>query len=327
MSELLVEILMYGIFTKLSARDIRRCKLVCKKWLSIRSTPEFPLIHCRSTSPSATKWVLAKLDRCGSLEKLFYACTGFCGPKMMSVKPFKTRLDELMILGSLDGMLCVCLEETSQILIRNPLTQASTTLSSCESHGFFKKDSDSATFYVDSANEYKRKITDILSLKHGGKWSLGTLCGDGVYFIVDLCSGDCVQSILRFDVNLEHFSSVPLPCDFYGGGFDGSLVSIVGQLHIFMRYKYDMYLVGLCKLGYEEWINLWVLPCIGVVPSSFLGFVEYVESTDEMLLMTTCRDIYMLDMKTMQVGYYFPWKYMTVLQGFVYFESLVSPNY
>ncbi|KAJ0430349.1 putative F-box domain-containing protein [Helianthus annuus] len=326
MSELLVDILMYGIFTKLSARDIGRCKLVCKKWLSILSTPEFPLIHCRSTSPSATKWVLAKLDRCGSLEKLFYACTGFCGPKMMSVKPFKTRLDELMILGSLDGMLCVCLEETSQILIWNPLTQASTTFPSCESHGFFKKDSDYVAFYVDSANEYKvlhvirrrgteavyiystrlhswRKITDILSVEHGGKWSLGTLCGDG------------------------QFSSVPLPCDFYGGGFDGSLVSIAGQLHIFMRYKYDMYLVGLCKLGYEEWINLWVLPCIGVVLSSFLGFVEYVESTDEMLLMTTCGDIYMLDMKTMQAGYYFPWKYMTALQGSVYFESLVSPNY
>ncbi|MFS8019440.1 putative F-box domain-containing protein [Helianthus anomalus] len=306
MSELLVEILMYGIFTKLSARDIGRCKLVCKKWLSILSTPQFPLIHCRSTSPSATKWVLAKLDRCGSLEKLFYACTGFCGPKMMSVKPFKTRPDELMILGSLDGMLCVCLEETSQILIWNPLTQASTTLPSCESHGFFKKDSDSAAFYVDSANECKvlhvirrrgkeavyiystrlhswRKITDILSVEHGGKWSLGTLCGDG--------------SIVRFDVNLEQFSSVPLPCDFYGGAFDGSLV------------------------------NLWVLPCIGVVPSSFLGFVEYVESTDEMLLMTTCGDIYMLDMKTMQVGYYFPWKRMTALQGSVYFESLVSPNY
>ncbi|KAM0006679.1 putative F-box domain-containing protein [Helianthus debilis subsp. tardiflorus] len=146
MSELLIEILMYGIFTKLSARDIGRCKLVCKKWLSILSTPEFPLIHCRSTSPSATKWVLAKLDRCGSLEKLFYACTGFCGPKMMFVKPFKTRPDELMILGSLDGMLYVCLEETSQILIWNPLTQASTTFPSCESHGFFKKDSDSAAF-------------------------------------------------------------------------------------------------------------------------------------------------------------------------------------
>ncbi|KAJ0611981.1 hypothetical protein HanHA300_Chr01g0022001 [Helianthus annuus] len=245
MSELLVEILTYGILTKLSARDIGRCTLVCKNGCLFLSTLEFPLIHCRSTSPSATKW-------------------------------------------------------------------ASTTLSSCESHGFFKKDSDSAAFYVDSANEYKvlhvirrrgtkavyiystrlhswRKITDILSVKHGGEWSLGPLCGDG--------------SILRFNVNLEQFSSVPLPCDFYGGGFDGSL------------------------LGYEEWINLWVLPCIGVVPSSFLGFVEYVESTDEMLLMTTCGDIYMLDMKTMQVGYYFPWKYMTALQGSVYFESLVSPNY
>ncbi|KAJ0744225.1 putative F-box-like domain superfamily protein [Helianthus annuus] len=310
MSELLVEILMYGTFTKLSARDIGRCKLVCKKWLSILSTPEFPLIHCRSTSLSATKWVLAKLDRCGSLEKLFYARTCFCGPKMMSVKPFKTRPDELMILGSLDGMLCVCLEETSQILIWNPLTQASTTLSSCESHGFFKKDSDSAAFYVDSANEYKvlhvirRRGTEavyIYSTRYyipGGK--LRTFC---------LLS----MSILRFDVNLEQFSSVPLPRDFNGGGFDGSLVSIAGQLHIFMHYKYDMYYFGLCKLGYEEWINLWVLPCIGVVPSSFLGFVEYVESTDEMLLMTTCGDIYMLDMKTMQVGYYFPWKYMTAL--------------
>ncbi|KAF5801982.1 putative F-box domain-containing protein [Helianthus annuus] len=305
MSELLVEILMYGIFTKLSARDIGRCKLVCKKWLSILSTPEFPLIHCRSTSPSATKWVLAKLDRCGSLEKLFYACTGFCGPKMMSVKPFKTRPHELMILGSLDGMLCVCLEETSQILIWNPLTQASTTFPSCESH--------EAVYIYSTRLHSWRKITDILSVEHGGKWSLGTLCGDG--------------SIVRFDVNLEQFSIVPLPCDFYGGGFDGSLVSITGQLHIFMRYKYDMYLFGLCKLGYEEWINLWVLPCIGVVPSSFLGFVEYVESTDEMLLMTTCGDIYMLDMKTMQVGYYFPWKHMTALQGSVYFESLVSPNY
>ncbi|GJR69111.1 hypothetical protein Tco_0015176 [Tanacetum coccineum] len=71
--------------------------------------------------------------------------------------PFATGGDEVFIVvGSLDGLVCVALERTCELVIWNPLTTAYKKLSMSNAPPFFRRNRDAIGFYFDSSNnDYK----------------------------------------------------------------------------------------------------------------------------------------------------------------------------
>ena len=116
----------------------------------------------------------------------------------------------LLFLASLDGMLCVCLMNTCELVVWNPLTRVYKMLSNAYSQGFYKISTDAIGFFVDSLDHHiimhikRRRGTMtiwIYSLRFGHwrtccflkkrpfheltyHWIQGILCGTGLYFTV-----------------------------------------------------------------------------------------------------------------------------------------------
>ncbi|XP_076901797.1 putative F-box protein At3g17490 [Bidens hawaiensis] len=243
MTCLLVAILEFHILVRLMAKDIGRCRTVCKKWYSFLSTPKFARLHWGATSSSAKKVVLATPENSDDIATIIYQLTSFYHVKVIDI-PFNEHPFEFITLGSLDGMLCVCLKNNSRMSIWNPLTGCKRDLPTYNDNSFFKVYSDAFAFYLDSSNEYKclhvkhmvresvciystisntwREITvdkEVVFRNKNDKWSLGTLCLDGIYFTVGEFWSAFVELILRFDVNLETFTNVGLPSFPYEAGW------------------------------------------------------------------------------------------------------------
>ncbi|MFS7946536.1 hypothetical protein Hanom_Chr06g00537421 [Helianthus anomalus] len=140
--------------------------------------------------------------------------------------PFDWHPCNVIFLGSLDGMVCVCLCNTGELVVWNPLTRVFKILKNSNSQGFYNMDNDSLTFCVDFAGDYKimhikcthfRLIVNIYSFNEGSwstpsfliyspydiaiySWSIGTFCGNSLYFVLTKfwCLGN--TAVLRFDV-------------------------------------------------------------------------------------------------------------------------------
>ncbi|KAJ0786041.1 putative F-box-like domain superfamily protein [Helianthus annuus] len=149
MPEIPIDLFMFEILLNLTTRDVGRYKLVCKEWCSFLSTVFFARLHCRKM-PSLTKmqFVLITGGIHHPLRTLSYGSANISLTEIVKV-PFKTHVEYMMMLGSLHGMLCVCLSDTCQLLIWNPLTNAYMNLSIPKKYGFFKVNFDAVGFYVD----------------------------------------------------------------------------------------------------------------------------------------------------------------------------------
>ncbi|XP_076944265.1 putative F-box/LRR-repeat/kelch-repeat protein At1g11620 [Bidens hawaiensis] len=196
---LLVSILEFHILAKLTAKDIGRCRTVCKEWYSFLSTLKFAKLHLGATSTSAKKVVLATPEHFAAVATFIYDGRIFYRDKVIDI-PFNVHPFEFITIGSLDGMLCVCLKKNSRMSIRNPLTGSKRDLPTSNDNGFFEATCDAFAFYLDSFSEYK-----CFHVKRGVRES------GGIYFTVGEFWSAFVKLILCFDVNLETFTNVGLP--------------------------------------------------------------------------------------------------------------------
>lgn len=156
MTCLLIAILEFHILVRLTAKDIGRCRTVCKHWYSFLSTPKFARLHWDATSSSAKKVVLATPEHSDDIATIIYQPTSFYHNKVIDI-PFNVHPFEFITLGSLDGMLAVCLKNNSQMSMWNPLIGSKRDMPTYNDNGIFEVDSDAFALYLDldSSNEYK----------------------------------------------------------------------------------------------------------------------------------------------------------------------------
>ncbi|KAM0071160.1 putative galactose oxidase/kelch, beta-propeller, F-box associated domain, type 3 [Helianthus debilis subsp. tardiflorus] len=303
MPEIPIELFVFEILPNLTARDVGRYKLVCKEWCSFLSTVFFPRLHsCKMPSLTKMQFVLLTGGIHRPLRTLSYGSANISLTEIVKV-PFKTRAEYMMILGSLHGMLCVCLSNTCQLLIWNPLTNAYRNLSIRKKYG---RNNQLVYIYSMESQCWRqiKFVKDFILDDQTVQWSCGTLCCDGLYFTVGSCWDYNVALIVRFDVNLETFTNVSFPFDEYKVNFRGSLVNVSDELHFFVLHGAFDVSVDLWKLKGEEWIRI----------------------LSKWLLMTDYGDVYEFDLEVRKVDNFFPVVNFYALKGVVYSKSLMSPN-
>ncbi|KAL8257362.1 hypothetical protein R6Q59_029403 [Mikania micrantha] len=205
--------------------------------------------------------------------------------------------NDVKIYSHLDGLLCVCLNQTSELLLWNPVTQAYKLLSTPDRNGFFEYDDDAVGLYIDAEDNYKvlhvkrRNGVFIVSVysRRLASWrnipfitrpefvspsfsfSSGTLCGDTLYFTVCDCWIGGENVLIGFEVNSEQFKEISFPPFASGGMSFGDLMNIKNQLYIFVSTGIEDMWVELWMLEDDYWIKSLSFPPIAPIP---LGLCE-----------------------------------------------------
>ncbi|MFS7964360.1 putative F-box domain-containing protein [Helianthus anomalus] len=124
------DLIMSEILPRLPAKCVGRAKKVCKEWLSCISSKEFVMMHCRHMCKGSRQKILSI-----GQESCFISSTGvdLVDEKTMITLPFHVRPSDMWILSSLNGLLCVCLRNTFEMLIWNPLIRSCINISDSKS--------------------------------------------------------------------------------------------------------------------------------------------------------------------------------------------------
>ncbi|GKA13776.1 F-box domain containing protein [Tanacetum coccineum] len=264
--ELHFEIIESEILPRLPARSLIRCMCVCKQWKSFISTREFArmnLYHIRNDQyPTHSKLIEMS---CSSQTFTSRNCENLKNHDSTTVRPipFATGGDEVFIVvGSLDGLVCVALERTCELVIWNPLTTAYKKLSMSNAPPFFRRNRDAIGFYFDSSNnDYKllqvvsndpsgayiysqksdswKKIDCLVSDQcfFNSRWSFATFLGQSLYFKVKCFIRMAVRRnlIVTFDVKSEKFRNIRFP-SLFDKHLGVSLVVVKGCIHLCVAY-------------------------------------------------------------------------------------------
>ncbi|KAJ0915056.1 putative F-box associated interaction domain, F-box-like domain superfamily [Helianthus annuus] len=270
-------LILMNIIPKLPSKVVTQCKVVCKDWLVYLSTPEFAMNHCRFMRRLGDHKIIA-VNRllCDIRYVGNESPKCFLGDKVHI--PFTAHPCNILFLASLDGMVCVCLINTGELVIWNPLTRVFKMLSNSNSQGFFNPNQDSLGFCVRSSGDYnivhiKRThmmlAINIYSLSEGSwstpmfsnyslfnvdvySWSVGTFCANCLYFVLTRlwCVGNAC--VLRLDVDSRVISDVGFP-DTMDVEATCHLVSIRDQLHMLVSIGFYSVNMKLWKLENEKW--------------------------------------------------------------------------
>lgn len=182
--------------------------------------------------------------------------------------PFEADPYVILILASLDGLVCLASLISNQLAFWNPLTGAYKKLSyssNINSLGFYNIQYDAIGFYTDSFNDYKLlhivsgttayiysqrldswRKTDFLENTcfrfSGSVWSQGTFYGQSLYFTV------ADGFIISFDVNTEKFRVMQFPPIPNGAiSYSGTLVILNDCIRLYLAYN----IVGNLSLRFE----------------------------------------------------------------------------
>ncbi|KAF5810818.1 putative F-box domain-containing protein [Helianthus annuus] len=160
MADLPVHTIVFEILTRVPAKDVGRSKSVCKQWYALLSTQDFVRIHCSRSLVSSNQRVLLIDDLTCSVRPIISKSNDY-GPGSIVIFPFYHQNNDVSILSHLNGLLCVCLNHTYELLLWNPTTTAFKRLSTPDSHGFYINNLDAVGLYVDADDDYK-----VLHIKH-----------------------------------------------------------------------------------------------------------------------------------------------------------------
>ncbi|KAM0020583.1 putative F-box domain-containing protein [Helianthus debilis subsp. tardiflorus] len=271
LSQLPVEIIQSEVLARLPAKSIGRFRCVCKAWNSFLSTLYFSRTHSHYNTNHKLLLLLNSPTRTFSTLDYHDSVT-----TRFRLLPFK---DDVLILASLDGLVCVALMKTRVLAFWNPLTGAYKKF-----HTSFFDDIRNGAFalYIDSSNDYRlvhivsvgafiysrrldswRKIINpSLEISHyisNFKWFMATFSGDKVYFKLKTRRENPLR-VISFDVESEKFMEIqlpppPVPCDARLGehlvALDGYIHLCVGFLDISWNVKCDMW-----RMVDDGWIKV-----------------------------------------------------------------------
>ncbi|KAJ0727551.1 putative F-box domain-containing protein [Helianthus annuus] len=258
MADLPTHTIVFEILTRLPAKDVGRSKSVCKQWYALLSTQDFVKIHCSRSVVSSNQRVLLIDDLTCSVRPIISNNNDY-GPSSTVTFPFHHQNNDVSILSHLNGLLCVCLNHTYELLLWNPTTTAFKRLSTPDSHGFYINNLDAIGLYVDADDDYKvlhiKRRSGVLGvyvysrevdswrnipfitrqeyLSPHFNWSAGTFCGGTLYFTVCECWIGGTNVVICFYVNSEQFKEISFPPVPSNGMVQGVLVNVKNVLHMF----------------------------------------------------------------------------------------------
>ncbi|KAJ0522281.1 putative F-box-like domain superfamily protein [Helianthus annuus] len=154
MADLPVDTFMFEILTRVPAKDVGRSKSVFKQWYALLSTQDFVRVHCSHSLISSNQRVLLIDDLTCSVHPIISQSNDY-GPRSIVTFPFRHQSNDVSILSHLNGLLCVCLNHTYELLLWNPTTTTFKRLSTPDSHGFYINNLDVVALYVDADGDYK----------------------------------------------------------------------------------------------------------------------------------------------------------------------------
>ncbi|XP_076892990.1 putative F-box protein At3g23260 [Bidens hawaiensis] len=332
--QLPTHIILWEVLSRLPARYTCRFRRVCKAWNSFLSTPSFARMHLRYQ----TNYKLLLLDRNAptfSTHDCDYSIT-------TRPIPFK---EPVLILATLDGLVCVALEKTRELAFWNPLTGAYKKFKT----SFFDDicDTTALAFYIDSSNDYKlvhivpdgafiysrrldswRKIKTSLEISYHEssiRWSLATFLGKKVYYKL---LG--MTSLISFDVESEKFKEIQLPPHDCNDTYV-NLVALNGCIHYCVYYQ-DVAesmdtMCDIWRMDGDGWIKAVAFPrpCYRVPMLRQI----YIKRYGDLLAIWKDTDYFeIIDLEDFATDYhiYRPFRrWYREHVGAVYVETLVSP--
>ncbi|MFS7995086.1 putative F-box associated interaction domain, F-box-like domain superfamily [Helianthus anomalus] len=231
-----VEVIVFGILTCLPAKQATRCKIVCKDWCALLSTRAFETAHCsRSLFPSNQKTLLTRLLVCFVYPMDFK--TGDYGTPTNIQFPFPPGLKGIATLAHLDGLLCISLQPTNDLVLWNPTTTKYKLLSTPTGQGLYNNVNDVVGLYKGSADDYNvlhiKRTTGVITTQIYSRrsrtwrqipfdtkheyatrmfiWSHGTLCGDTLYFTITEEWDVFINVIIAFNTITKKIIEIPFP--------------------------------------------------------------------------------------------------------------------
>ncbi|KAL8252179.1 hypothetical protein R6Q59_035872, partial [Mikania micrantha] len=237
------ELIVFEILTRVPARTVGRSKCVCKKWMVLLLTQQFVKLHCSRSSIASNQRALLVDDQTYFAHPINFQSGGY-GRGTIVYFPFKN----FKIYSHLDGLLCVCLDHTSELVLWNLVTGAYKLLSTHDRDGLFEYNADAIGLYVDAYDDYK-----VLHIKR-------RCC----VFIVSVSSRKLESWInipfisrpefhnpylsLSSGTFYERFKEINIPPVASAGMTFGDLVNIENELYMFV------------SMGIEfMWLELWIL--------------------------------------------------------------------
>ncbi|KAF5765508.1 putative F-box associated interaction domain, F-box-like domain superfamily [Helianthus annuus] len=254
-----VEVIGFGILTRLPAKDATRCKSVYKEWCALLSTQPFKREHCsRLLLPPNQKTLLTHLLICSVYPIDFK--TGDYGTPTDIQFPFPPGLKGIGTLAHLDGLLCVSLQPTHDLALWNPTTTRYKLLSTPAGQGLYNNVTDAVGLYKGPSDDYnvlhiKRSIgvttTQIYSRRFGTWrqipfdtkpeyatrmfiWSHGTLCGNTLYFTISESWDVFINVVIAFNTITEKIIKIPFPRFPPTSIYEGVLTSVEDSLQMLL---------------------------------------------------------------------------------------------
>lgn len=347
MVDLSDELIVFEILTRVPAKVVGRSKSVCKKWYALMLTQHFVKIHCSRSLISSNQRALLVDDLTCSIHPINFQSGDF-GPGTIHCFPFS----DVSIYSHLDGLLCVCLNRTSELLLWNPVTCAYKHLSTPDRHGFFEHNVDAIGLYIDAYDDYKvlhvkrmcgvfsayiysrrleswRNIPFITRPEYVSPtftWSSGTLCGDTLYFTVCDCWVGGKNVVICFDVNLEQFKEISFPAFASAGMGFGDLVNIKNELYMFVSTGIEYMWVELWMLEEEHWIKVSSFPSIPPIPLGLWCEITHFMTNGNWFLMTNLGKPYVIKVDRKAFECFYASNRFRCFQGAMFVETIVSPT-
>ena len=125
-------VVLFDIIARLPAKVVTQCKLVCTDWLDMLSSEEFAMRHSQYMRRSDDQKIIITSHRTCKVRSLDHKSPNYSTATNVHIL-FAAKPHNLLFLASLDGMLCVCLKNTCELVVWNPLTSVYKMLSNSNS--------------------------------------------------------------------------------------------------------------------------------------------------------------------------------------------------
>ncbi|KAM0046732.1 putative F-box domain-containing protein [Helianthus debilis subsp. tardiflorus] len=264
MADLPIETI-FEILTRVPAKVVGRSKSVCKEWYALLSTRDFIRVHCSRSLVSSNQRVLLIDDLTCSVHSIIFQSDDY-GPRSIVTLPFDHQNNDASVLSHLNGLLCVCLNHTNELLLWNPTTTAFKRLSTPDSLGIYINNLDGIGLYADDADDYKvLHIKRRCGVYESYVYSRELNFWRNIPFLTrqEYLSPNFYWSPGTFCEQFKEISFPPVPST---GFVQGVLVNVKNELHMFATTGWFEITIDLWTLKEDYWIK--VLSCPPIPPIS-----------------------------------------------------------